>query len=89
MVIRWVVKCGSVRKESGEKKRTFRPGLTKRQVEILLLIADGLQTKDIARRLVISPKSVEFHRTRLYAAIGVTNVVGAVRFAIREGYLTP
>jgi DNA-binding NarL/FixJ family response regulator len=54
-----------------------------------MLIAEGLHTKAIAARLVISPKSVEFHRTRLYAAIGVTNVVGAVRFAIREGYLTP
>ena len=75
--------------ESSTKRPTPRPRLTKRQIQILQLIADGLQTKEIAARLVISPKSVEFHRTRLYAAIGVTNVVGAVRFAIREGYLMP
>ena len=75
--------------ERSTKRTTPRPHLTKRQIEILLLIADGLQTKQIAARLVISTKSVEFHKTRIYAAIGVTNVVGAVRFAIREGYLKP
>lgn len=72
----------------GATRPTPRPHLTSRQVEILRLIAEGLQTKEIAARLVISPKSVEFHKTRLYAAIGVTNVAGAVRFAIREGYVT-
>jgi DNA-binding NarL/FixJ family response regulator len=75
--------------EGAKKKPTPRPNLTSRQVEILRLIVDGLQTKEIAIRLGISPKSVEFHRTRLYAAIEVTNVVGAVKFAIREGYSTP
>ena len=61
--------------------------LSSREAEILLLIGDGLPNKGIAERLGITAKAVEFHKTRLYAKIGVTNAVGAVRFAIREGYM--
>jgi DNA-binding CsgD family transcriptional regulator len=63
--------------------------LTARQIEILRLIAEGLPNKEIGARLNITRKSVEFHKTRLYAAIGVTNIAGAVRYAIREGYVDP
>jgi DNA-binding NarL/FixJ family response regulator len=63
------------------------PFLTDRRLEILQLIAEGLQNKEIAARLKITPKAVEFHKTRLYARIGVTSIAGAVRFAIREGYV--
>jgi two-component system, NarL family, response regulator NreC len=64
-----------------ERKRA----LTSREVEILRLIGDGLRGKEIAERLRISPKTVEFHKTHIYERIGVTGVAGAVRFAIREG----
>lgn len=63
--------------------------LTSRQIEILRLIADGLQNKEIAARLKITQKAVEFHKTRLYAAIGVNSIAGAVRYAIRGGYVDP
>jgi DNA-binding NarL/FixJ family response regulator len=62
--------------------------LTSREIEILRLIGDGLQSKVIAQTLGISAKTVEFHKTQIYAKIGVTGAVGAVRFAIREGYLS-
>ena len=62
--------------------------LTSREIEILRLIGDGLQNKGIAKTLGISAKTVEFHKTQIYAKIGVTGAVGAVRFAIREGYLS-
>jgi DNA-binding NarL/FixJ family response regulator len=67
--------------------KSKRPHLTARQIQILRLIAEGLQTKEIAERLEVSTKSVEFHKTRLYANIGVTSIAGAVRYAIREGYV--
>jgi len=51
------------------------------------MIAEGLQNKEIAARLKITNKAVEFHRTRLYAKIGVTSIAGAVRYAIREKYV--
>ena len=65
-----------------------RPDLTPKEVEVLLFIAEGLQNKEIAQRLGISHKTVEFHKTRLYEKIGVTGTVGAVKYALRNGYIT-
>ena len=63
------------------------PDLTFREIELLCLIADGLAGREIAKRMLITLKGVEFAKTRLYAKIGVTNAVRATRFAIRNGYV--
>ncbi|MBS4017980.1 MAG: response regulator transcription factor [Dechloromonas sp.] len=62
-------------------------GLTPRQTEILRLVANGHTTKEIARDLGISPKTVEFHRARLMQRIGVHDVTGLTRFAVQNGLL--
>ncbi len=62
-------------------------GLTARQTEILRLVASGHTTKEIARELGISPKTVEFHRARLMQRIGVHDVTGLTRFALQNGLL--
>lgn len=59
--------------------------LTARQTEILRLVASGRTTKEIARDLGISPKTVEFHRSRLMERIGVHDVTGLTRFALQTG----
>lgn len=59
--------------------------LTPRQMEILRLVASGRTTKEIARNLGISPKTVEFHRGRLMERIGVRDVTGLTRFALQIG----
>lgn len=59
--------------------------LTPRQTEILRLVASGRTTKEIARDLGISPKTVEFHRGRLMERIGVRDVTGLTRFALHTG----
>jgi DNA-binding NarL/FixJ family response regulator len=59
--------------------------LTARQTEILRHVASGRTTKEIARELGISPKTVEFHRSRLMAKIGVHDVTGLTRFALHTG----
>ena len=61
--------------------------LTTRQIEILRLVAGGRTTKEIARQLEISPKTVEFHRARLMQRIGVHDVTGLTRFAIQNGLI--
>lgn len=61
--------------------------LTQRQIEILRLVAFGQTTKEIARQLDISPKTVEFHRSRLMERIGVHDVTGLVRYALQSGVL--
>ncbi len=59
--------------------------LTPRQREVLQLIAEGQSTKEIARRLDISIKTVETHRTQLMKQLDIHEIAGLVRFAIRTG----
>ena len=61
--------------------------LTVREIEVLKLIADGARTKGIAAILGVSIKTVEFHKTKLYSKIGANNMVAAVRWAMRTGYV--
>jgi DNA-binding NarL/FixJ family response regulator len=61
--------------------------LTRRQREILKLIAEGRSTKDIAHELNISVKTVESHRAKLTERLGIHDVAGLVRFAIRMGLI--
>ena len=62
--------------------------LTPRQREILQLVAEGFSTRDIAERLHVSVKTVETHRAQLMSRLGIHDVPGLVRFAIRTGLVT-
>jgi DNA-binding NarL/FixJ family response regulator len=59
--------------------------LSPRQHEILKLIAEGIGTKEQARRLSISVKTVETHRAQLMERLNIHDVPGLVRFAIKMG----
>ncbi|MCE1238628.1 MAG: response regulator transcription factor [Azonexaceae bacterium] len=61
--------------------------LTGRQLQVLKLVASGSTTKEIARDLRISPKTVEFHRARLMERLGVHDVTGLTRYAMQNGLL--
>jgi len=63
--------------------------LTPRQRQILQLVAEGLGTRQIAERLFLSVKTVETHRAQLMERIGIHDIPGLVRFAIRHGLLPP
>lgn len=63
------------------------PRLTERQKEILCMVASGQSTKEIARHLSISPKTVEFHRSRLMERIGVHDVTALTRYALQSGLI--
>jgi len=75
----------STEKEKGPD--IFRQ-LTSRQREILQLIAEGNSTKEIANKLNVSIKTVETHRMQLMERIGIHDVAGLVRYAIRMGIIT-
>lgn len=67
-------------------RRTSGPGgLTPREVEILSLCARGLSSNEIARRLVISPKTVRNHLEHIYLKAGVSNRTGLALFALEHG----
>lgn len=59
--------------------------LTEREIEIITLIAQGLNNKEIGERLFISHRTVDTHRTNVMSKLGVHNVAGIVRFAINNG----
>lgn len=59
--------------------------LTGREREVLEQAALGLHAKEIAAKLDISPRTVEVHKTRIMAKLGVRNVAELVRFAIVSG----
>jgi DNA-binding NarL/FixJ family response regulator len=62
--------------------------LTSRQREILQLIAEGNSTKEIANKLNVSIKTVETHRMQLMDRLGIHDVAGLVRYAIRTGIIS-
>jgi DNA-binding CsgD family transcriptional regulator len=62
-------------------------GLTAREVEVLRLIARGASTKDVAARLVISPKTAGTHIEHIYAKLGVSRRAEAALFAVQHGLL--
>src|ERR1700736_2002959 len=63
--------------------------LTPRQREILQLIGEGKNTKDIASDLDISVKTVESHRLQLMERLNIHDVPGLVRYAVRSGLYRP
>ena len=63
--------------------------LSDREREVLRLLATGLRTKEIAERLGISAKTVETYRSRIMVKLGIDNLPGLVKFAIRAGLIVP
>jgi DNA-binding CsgD family transcriptional regulator len=63
--------------------------LPKRQLQVLLLICDGLTSKEIAKRLAISPKTVEFHKAGICGRLRLKTTAHLVRYAIRMGLIEP
>ncbi len=70
-------------------RAVVRSILTKREVEVLHLMADGLTTKAIGARLGVTFKTAACHRGRILQKLGVDSTVTAVRWAIREGLVQP
>jgi len=61
--------------------------LTDREKEILKLLADGYSTQQVADMLVISPKTVEGHKTNLMAKLDIHNRTELVKYALRKGII--
>jgi DNA-binding NarL/FixJ family response regulator len=62
--------------------------LTPRQREVLQLLAEGHRTKAIAQRLQISARTVESYRAQLMRQLGIHDVPGLVRYAVRMGLVS-
>ncbi|MEO6749235.1 MAG: response regulator transcription factor [Casimicrobiaceae bacterium] len=63
--------------------------LSRREHQILQLVASGKSTADIAGALFLSPKTVDTYRSRLMQKLDIDNIAGLVRFAIACGLSPP
>jgi DNA-binding NarL/FixJ family response regulator len=70
-------------------ERPLQEILTPRQREIVQLIAEGESTKEIGFLLKVSVKTVEAHRAQLMERLGIHDVAGLVRYAMRVGLVPP
>ena len=69
------------------EKKTEEPDmfLTKREIEVLKLIAEEMKNHEIAEKLFISTRTVDTHRRNLLQKLDVKNTAGLVRYAIKSG----
>jgi DNA-binding NarL/FixJ family response regulator len=77
---------GYVQRTGGE---TAPEVLTARQREVLRFVAGGKSTKEIAFLLNLSVKTVETHRAQIMDRLGIRDVAGLVRYALRTGLVPP
>lgn len=74
------------RVHTGEEKDSYN-NLTEREKEILKLVAEGYTNNQIAERLVISPKTVDTHRTHVMDKLNLHSRAELVKYAMRRGLL--
>jgi two-component system invasion response regulator UvrY len=63
--------------------------LSAREFEVFLLMADSKSVNDIAELLNLSPKTVGHHYTHMKSKLGISDVAGLTRLAIRHGLIDP
>lgn len=63
--------------------------LTKREEEIMQCISEGFSNQQIAGKLFISVRTVEFHRTNIMEKLGIHDTVNLVRYAIQRKLMNP
>ena len=73
------------RRDPDQRARRARPGgLSRREVEVLRLVADGRTSGEIATQLFISPRTAEHHVQNIYTKIGVSSRAAATRWAVQH-----
>jgi predicted ATPase/DNA-binding CsgD family transcriptional regulator len=71
--------------KAGAQPASPPAGLTPREVEVLRLVAQGLTDREVAERLVLSPRTVSTHLTAIYGKLQVNTRSAATRFAVDHG----
>ena len=69
------------------KTQGIIPKLTGREKEVLKLIVEEFTTDEIAKKLFVTPKAIEAHRSNLLQKLGVRNIAGLVKIAIEKGLI--
>ena len=61
--------------------------LTPREQEVMRLLAEGLSSKEVAKKLFISPKTVENHRSNIMKKLDIHSAIELVRYAVKLGLI--
>lgn len=77
------------RKAEAASEKSPADVLTLRQREVLRLVAEGKSSKQIAAQLGVTTKTVEAHRAAIMERLGIRDLAGLVRFAVRAGLVAP
>lgn len=85
--------CNALQERIGNASRLDLPRsplerLSPRERQVLQFVAEGRTSAEIAKRIQISPKSVETYRARVLQKLGLENTAALIRFAVEHG-LTP
>jgi HD-GYP domain-containing protein (c-di-GMP phosphodiesterase class II) len=72
---------------AGARVRARPAGLTARELEVLLLVARGASSREVAERLVIAEKTARNHVERIYAKLGISTRAQATLYAMRHGLI--
>lgn len=62
--------------------------ISKKEREVLQLVAEGEKTRNIAEKLNVSIKTIETHRTNIMKKLGIFTIAGLTKFAIKEGIVS-
>ncbi|MCA8976146.1 MAG: response regulator transcription factor [Planctomycetes bacterium] len=72
----------------GNKPPRASGELTKKEREVLQLVAEGKSTKEIAKTLFVTVKTIETHRQRIMNRLGIRSIAQLTKYAIRQGLTT-
>jgi DNA-binding NarL/FixJ family response regulator len=61
--------------------------LSERELEVLVMVCNGMTNNEIAEKLFISPKTIEVHKSNLFRKTGVKNSTQLVIYAIKKGFI--
>ncbi|MDR9399425.1 MAG: response regulator transcription factor [Salibacter sp.] len=78
--------CSEIK--TGKRSSLVKEQLTKREIEIIALIAEGNTNREIAEALNISHRTVDTHRTNIMRKLNIHNSAALVRTALKEGIIT-
>lgn len=84
-----VIAAAGVRAAPRNDEKSRPDGLTAREVEVLVHVARGLTSKEVATQLAISTRTAQHHLEHIYEKIGVTTRAAAALYAVRNALLDP
>lgn len=82
MIVDHYVRNGS---NGSNGEANLRRALTLRERKVLQLVADGMTSKEIARTLTVSVKTVDTHRQQIMSKLGIRSIARLTKYAVREG----